>query len=203
MTPRSQRQHGGPAAAHRAWARVRTAAVGLSLAIAGAAWAAPTVVYTAIDLDDGNSGVDRWRYDYTITGFIEVGGSLNLFYKPALYSSLLASSSDANIADPASTMVQPDVGLPADGIVYVAPAVTDLLAGDATSLSVEFVWLGGANSQPGAQGFEVVAADFTQTSTGQTSSSAGGTVPEPSGLWLTATALLGLALRRKTGQRPS
>ncbi len=175
---------------NRPWATLRVAAVGLAMVAASAAWAAPTVIFVATDLADATAGEDLWRYAYTITGPVDAFGSVNLLFSPASYANLVSQTTDANL-DLVDT--QPDTGLPADGIVYVTP-FSDLLASDTALLSVDFVWLGGSGSTPGAQKFDVVDGAGGFAGSGVTRlQSGGGTVPEPSALLLTATALLALA----------
>ena len=182
---------------NKPWATLRAATVGLAMAAAGAAWAAPTVIFVATDLADTTVGEDLWRYAYSISGPVDAFGSVNLLFSPASYANLVSQTTDANLG---LLETQPDTGLPADGIVYVTP-FSDLLASDTALLSVDFVWLGGSGSTPGAQKFDVVDGAGGFAGSGVTRlQSGGGTVPEPSALLLTATALLALlalSARRK------
>ena len=178
------------------WGLVRAAAVGLTMVMASAAWAAPTVIFAATDLTDTTVGEDLWRYDYSITGPVDAFGSVNLLFSAASYANLVSQTTDANLS---LLDVQPDTLGGGDGIVFVTP-INGLLAADVAALSVDFVWLGGSGSTPGAQPFEVVDGNGGPAGTGVTRlQSGGGTVPEPSALLLTTTALLALLARRKRG----
>ena len=181
----------------KTWGALRASAVGLSMVLANAAWAAPTVVFVATDQADTVVGQDLWRYDYTITGPGDAFGLLNLLFDYTKYTSLASLT-----VDPALSLlpdVQPDTGAgtQADGIVQVSLDI-GLTAGQTAAFSVDFVWLGGLTA-PGAQPFEYVDAAF-KTEVGRTSpQNGGGSVPEPSALLLAATALLALSARRERG----
>ena len=188
--PRTQKPHSG------AWGALRASAVGLSMMAACAAWAAPTVIFTATDLVDIAAGEDLWRYDYTITGPGDAFGLVKLLFDYTKYANLTSQT-----ADPALTLLNtpPNTGLQADGIVTVS-LDTGLTAAETAAFSVDFVWLGGLAAAPGAQPFEYVDAAGSLAGGGPTSPQAGGgTVPEPSALLLAATALLALSARRKRG----
>lgn len=177
------------------WGKLRAAVVGLSMMSACAAWAGPTAIYVATDLADTVVGQDLWRYDYTISGPLDAFGSMNLLFSPSSYADLTSHTTDANLV---LLDVQPNALLSGDGIVYVSP-MNGLLAADTAELSVEFIWLGGSSSTPGTQPFEVVDDAGNPAGNGMTASQAGGTVPEPSGLLLAATALLAMSVKRKRG----
>ena len=189
--PRTQKPHSG------AWGALRASAIGLSMVVASTAWAAPTVVFVATDQADTVAGQDLWRYVYTITGPGDVLGLVNLLFDYTKYANLMSQT-----ADPALSLqrdVQPDTGLPADGIVTVS-LETGLAAAKTAAFLVDFVWLGGLAAAPGAQPFEYVDAAGFPAGGGRTSPQAGGgSVPEPSALLLAATALLALSARRKRG----
>ncbi len=188
-----QNKHNAQEARRRPWAAARAMAAGLSMVAVGAAWAAPTVLFVATDLTDTTSGQDLWRYDYTLSGPVDSFGSVNLLFSPANYANLMSQTLDTNLT---LLDVQPDAGLPADGIVYVT-ALNGLLAGDTASLSVDFVWLGASGTKPGAQAFEVVDGAGSPAGGGMSQPLSGGTVPEPSALLLSFTALLALSAKRK------
>lgn len=180
------------------WGMVRAAAVGLVTLAASAAWAAPTVIFVATDLADTTATEDLWRYEYSITGPVDAFGAVNLLFSPASYANLVSQTADTNLS---LLDVQPVTG--ADGIVFVTP-INGLLATDTAALSVDFVWLGGLGSAPGAQAFEVVDGNGNFVETGVTRLQSGGTVPEPSALLLTAAAMLALlavSARRKRSSR--
>lgn len=188
-----QNKHNAQETRRRPWATARAMAVGLSMVAVGAAWAAPTVLFVATDLTDTTSGQDLWRYEYTLSGPVDSFGSVNLLFSPANYANLISQTLDLNLS---LVVDQPDAGLPADGIVHVSP-LNALLAGDTTTLSVDFEWLGASGTTPGTQAFEVINSDFTKVADGRSQPLSGGTVPEPSALLLSFTALLALSAKRK------
>lgn len=189
-------QHSGverPQASRPLLNTLRAVGLGLGLLIGQASWASPTVTYVATDLVDTTPGEDLWRYDYTFTGPIDAGGSLNLIYSFATYANLAASSTDSNLF---LTTTQPDSVLSTDGIVYVllSSALADT---DTSTLSVEFVWSVDGRS-PGSQAFEVVDANGDPAGAGKTTVPGGGnTVPEPASVALAMAAMLGAGFARR------
>ncbi len=183
-----------PGAARPLLGALRTLGLGLGLLIGQASWAAPTVSYVATNLADTTLGEDLWRYDYSFTGPIDAGGSLNLIFSHLSYSSLAASTGDSNLT---LLPTQPDAGLMTDGIVYILPT-NALASSDVSTLSVEFVWLI-AGREPGSQGFEVVDASGNPAGGGKTTLPGdGNVVPEPASASLVLAALLGAgAVRRR------
>ena len=179
------------------WGKLRVAAVvGLSATAACAAWASPTASFVVTDLTDTVAGQDLWRYDYTVSGPIDANGLMNLLFSPASYASLVSETSDPNLT--LLPDVQPDAGLPADGIVQFS-LNNALLAADAAALSVRFIWLGAPGSSPGAQLFEVVDGAGNPAGGGMTTLQGVSSVPEPSTLLLSTTALLALSVKRRRG----
>ena len=180
----------------RGSATLRALAVSLGLLSAAAVWAGPTVIYVATDLADTTAGEDLWRYDYTVSGPIDSFGAVNLFFSSSLYANLFSSTLDSNQGLAAD--VQPDVALPADGIVS-STFFAGLLDPDTASLSVEFVWLGGATATPEAQAFSVFDGNGGDAGSGRTV--AAGTppngLPEPSPASLVAAAMVASALVRR------
>ncbi len=177
------------------WRAMRAVAVGVSMAATAAAWAAPTVIFSATDLFDLSPGQDLWRYEYTVSGPVDAFGSINLLFSPTLYAGLGSQTLDPNLS---LIDLQPDASAPADGIVYISP-LSALLAADTAALSVDFIWLGGALNAPGSQTFQVVDSFGFPAGGGVSRLLNGGTVPEPSALLLAATALLALSAKRKRG----
>lgn len=198
MTHARVNMHSLQAPLRGALAAARVGAAALTMVAACAVSAAPTVLFVATDLADTMVGQDLWRYDYTISGPVDSFGSVNLLFAPASFANLQSQSADPNVS---LVDVQPDTGAPADGIVY-ATMLAGLLAADTAALSVDFVWLGGAGTAPGAQPFEVVDGSGFPAGRGVSRpASGGGTVPEPTAWLLTATALLALSIKRKRGLR--
>lgn len=146
------------------------------------------ISYTAVDVSDVTVGEDLWRYDYAVSGasFGSFEG-FSLRFDPALYGALedppVSPSGDWFVS-----VVQPDAGLPADGI-YNALALVDG-ASLADVFSVSFVWLG--TGTPGAQAFELYDDSFSVTETGRTRAP-GVSVPEPAAVLLLGFCVLGLA----------
>ncbi|MGS0757516.1 hypothetical protein ACVBEH_24435, partial [Roseateles sp. GG27B] len=148
------------------WGKLRAATVAaLSVMAVCTAWASPTASFVATDLVDSVAGQDLWRYDYTVSGPIDANWLMNLLFSPTKYANLVSQTADSNLT--LLPDVQPDTGLPADGIVQFS-LNNALLAADAAALSVEFIWLGAAGSAPGAQPFEVVDSAGNPAGNGMT-----------------------------------
>lgn len=163
---------------------------------------AAMIQFTAIDVDDTlGPGGDFWQYSYVVSDFtfpMHVGFSV--FFDPGLYRDL-EDPPPAVHADWDVITLQPDPGLPADGL-YDALALVDN-ASLAAPFPVRFVWLGGPGTTPGTQPFAINAFDaqgafLGVVETGQTRTSAA--VPEPGTLVLLTLGLLGLVGRRLAGR---
>lgn len=164
----------------------RAALMAATLCASGLAAAAPVVYHSLRDEADALPGIDTWRYDLRIEGSASAFESVNLLFSPSRFADLVSSGGGADLS---LLDVQPDAGLPADGMV-TATFLSDLTA--PLTFSVVFSWLG--PSAPGALPYEYLDASFSQVATGTTRVAGGTTVPEPPML---ATLLLmaGLAMR--------
>jgi hypothetical protein len=156
-----------------------------------------SVVYTAVDLADGVSGADRWRYDYTLSGDLGEFEGVNLLFAYGTYQALQVVTAP----DPSALsyyLAQPVPALAADGLFTVS-AVRPVV-GENLGFSVAFDYLG--SGAPGAQPYERFDANFTLTGSGMTTPALPA-VPEPatSTLLLVSLAALALALRRQRAQR--
>ena len=192
------------AATSRPLATLRAVAASVTL-LAGSvvAWAGPAVSYTATDLADITSGVDLWRYDYTVTGPVDPFGGVTLHFLYGQYSDLMFANADPRV-DTSAIPIEPTLGS-GDGLATVSFPTTasfptgGLGASDTASFQVVFTWLG--TRTPGAQPYEVFNADFTQVVSGITTVTGALTVPEPSGIALLAVALAALGLAHGTSRR--
>jgi len=154
----------------RAWSAALLA--GWLPAVAGAI----TIGFEAIDLDDGlGPGGDYWEYQYAVSDhvFAENTG-FAIAFDPDLYSDLQDPPPFVN-ADWDILVLQPDPGIPDDG-VYDALALVDE-ASLADMFTLRFVWLGVGS--PGSQAFSVNEYDeqgfFVQTLASGTTTP----IPEP------------------------
>lgn len=171
-------------------ARAAVLAIGLA---AGLAQAAPSVVFTATDID-GSAG-EQWRYDFTVSGVADVFESLNLSFDSSLYAGLQNQASSPNLD---LLVTQPDAVLPAPGLL-TATFMAALTTPEA--FSVEFTWLG--TGTPGSLPFQYNDANGAPAGDGRTTSPGTPAVPEPQML-PALLALAGVATwmrRRKAANR--
>lgn len=139
-----------------------------------------TVRYEMEDLGDVVVGEDLWAYRFFLSGFdFQAGEGLSVFFDYQLYEQLADGSVGLDAKWDVLT-IQPDGLLQADGFLDA------LATGSHPALSapfvVEFVWLGGGGSTPGALPYYTYDPGFQVVSSGTTS-----LVPEPG-----VGALLGL-----------
>jgi hypothetical protein len=149
----------------------------------------------AINLPDATPGQDLWRYNYTLGGFnLQANQGFSIFFGYQQYTNLInprpMSDTSWNVL-----VVQPDVGLTADGYYDALALVDSPPTGGA--FSVDFTWLG--NDTPTvAQSFYVYNANFQPIFFGTTVANGG--VPEPGTVTLSilgAGLLLGGAAKRR------
>ena len=161
-------------------------ALGAAIASLPLSSSAFTITYAATDLTD-SATADAWRYDYQVTGHFNAFEGFQVFFAPALYGALRAPTPSA---DPvwAVFVVQPDNGLPADGLFN---ATAQLAVNETNAaFSVVFDWLG--TGIPGTQGFEFFDQNFDVLAAGQTS-----VVPIPAAGLLFAGGVLALSRWRR------
>ncbi len=143
--------------------------------------AAITIIFETTDLADVTPGEDLHRYSYTLSDFpYATGFGFSVLFDPNLYASL-ESPPPAVGSDWDILSIQPDQGLPDDGL-YDALALADLPT-ELTGFTIDFLWLGAG--VPGSQPFVVYDASFAPVESGQT-------VPESGTLALLAMGFTGL-----------
>jgi len=126
--------------------RIRTAVLGASLAALLALPAlanALTIQFTATDLTDIVLGKDLWKYTYTVSGGpVNANEGFTIYFDYLLYSDLQQYPLPPNIYD---------------ALALLSPASL------ADPFTVEFVWLGGSGTTPGAQPFQTYTCTEVQS----------------------------------------
>ena len=155
---------------------------------------AASVSYQVTDLADTTPGQDLWRIDYLVSGPLSQDNQINLLFLPSVFSDVNLVSNSAQAQIDVAPVIQPDIGLPADGELTLT-ALTELDAKFKGHVEVNVVWSG--TGKPGAQSFEVLDSSFNVSASGQTT--AVSSVPEPDMAWLMLSGLgiTGLILRRR------
>lgn len=174
---------------------VSTVVIAMALLAASARPAQAAV----IEFQTTNLGNDQWMYEYFVSGFnFGADQGFGIFFDVTLFTNLSAAADSAG-SDWEVLTIQPDTVLTSDGI-YDALAL-GANASLAQPFSVSFSWLGGPDSRPGSQRFEIYQlADIgTPLAIGETTPRGVSPVPEPSTLLLVGagTALAAIRRRRK------
>jgi hypothetical protein len=163
-----------------------------------------TITYQAFDLIDSVPGQDLWQYSYSVSdhSFASATG-FSIYFDFSSYAQLESPPPSVNAEWDALT-IQPDPGLPGDGIYDALALVDNAYLSD--PFTVEFIWLG--SGEPGAQYFEIYDTNFSTMLSGTTQLlvTAGGAgqtqVPEPPVSVLLAAGLLSwMVARRKFYQK--
>ena len=150
------------------------------------------ISFSTTDLPDVVVGENLYRYNYSISEFSHPAGfGFSVLFSPTLYT-LLQSPPPSVGPDWDIISLQPDTGLPDDGL-YDALALVESPS-PLSGFSVEFVWLG--SGTPGSQPFVLYDQSFSIIETGQTTA-----IPEPSVATLLALSLVALAFRTRTDHR--
>lgn len=171
----------------------------LSLAFHNLAQAA-LIQFEATDVADTEPGEDLWQYRYQVSDFIfNTDFGFSIFFDPSLYQSLQEPPPLVN-ADWDIIVLQPDPVIPDSGFYDALALVNGASLADPFTLNV--AWLGGLDTSPGPQPFQVNEFDsqgnlLRVVESGQTVP-VGQPVDEPPTLLLIATGILGLASFRKT-----
>jgi hypothetical protein len=153
---------------------------------------ATTIGFAATDLADVVAGEDLWMYEYFVSDFVfDIDQGFSVYFDVTLYSDLESPPPPVS-ADWDVLTVQPDPGLPSDGIYDALALVPGASLDDPFLLT--FVWLGGPSRSPGSQRFTInefdSAGSLSFIEVGETAS-----IPEPSMLLLVGAGT-GLAIRR-------
>jgi len=145
---------------------------------------------TLIEYELTNLSGNRWEYAYTVTNdsLGSVLEELTIYFDVTLFENLAVTESPPGWD---SLVIQPDSGLPADGLFDSLATLGRLApAGTQSGFRVAFDFLG--TGTPGAQPFEIVEpATFDVLDSGQTTA-----IPEPSLAWLLVAGAFALVLRR-------
>jgi hypothetical protein len=156
--------------------------------------AAVTISFEVTDLPDALPGEDLYRYEYSLSDFpFPAGYGFSIFFNHALYTSLESPPPPVG-PDWDILSIQPDPGLPDDGL-YDALALVDTPA-TLSGFTIEFVWLGAG--VPGSQPFVIYDSAFETIESGQTRTRVVG-VPETPALGLILLVLFApvLCARRR------
>lgn len=176
---------------------IRTFLIGLMVATAvPETGSAVTISFVTIDLADQVSGEDLWQYSYSVTDFtFDENIGFSVFFDPSLYTALEDPPPFVN-ADWDLLTLQPDLGLPADGVYDALALVNEASLADPFLLT--FVWLGSPATPPGSQPFEINRFDAEGTLL--ETIEIGVTVPEASTWSLVGSGILLLAVLSRHAQ---
>ena len=153
---------------------------------------ATTILSAVADLPDEIAGDDLWQARYRVSGFdFDVDHGFTIEFDRSLYSQLELPAAPLS-PDWDILVLQPDLGLPDDGI-YDALALVDGASLGITFV-VDFVWLGAG--EPGAQPFEIYGPGFVTLEVGIT------TVPDPGMPLSSGAALVAFMVSLRGGHRP-
>ena len=151
---------------------------------------AGTITYQATDLTDTTPGEDLWQYHYVLSGFtfsLDFGFDIFFPLSDGFLVGDIKNTPPPN-ADWDTLALQPDPGLPADGLYDALALVNNASLADA--FVVDFIWHG--TGTPGTQRFEIFDDTFTIIDEGRTIPAGGTPVPEPTTtlLFLSGAVLL-------------
>lgn len=160
-------------------ARLNVVAILIALLSMPAITQATIINYTVSPLGGG-----QWQYDYMVENdsLVDPIAEFTIYFQPNLYENLAVISSPLDW-DP--LVIQPDIGLPANGFFDALSSSAGLLPGGTEGLfSVSFNYLGAGT--PYEQVFEVYDANFNLIDSGITITSP---VPEPNTLLMLVIGL--------------
>jgi hypothetical protein len=179
---------------------LRIGVLGAAVLASTATWALPSISYVAVDEADVVMGQDLWRYDYTLTGPVDLFGGLEISFEAGLYEAVIISGADP-ILDVSTPTTQPDP-IFGPGLVVVTLPTVALGAGDAGLFSVNFLWNG--PGAPGSQSYRIFDGSFGDVVLSRTVPTGTSPIPAPSAASLVLLALAALATTRRAraqGQR--
>ncbi len=151
-----------------------------------------SIVHYEINNISGN----RWEYSYEISNdtlAVDIE-EFSIYFDFTLYENLAIGSTPSNW-DP--LLLQPDPGLPDDGIYDALALSAGIAPGDSLGgFSVLFDYLG--TGTPGNQAFDILDPfTFAVLDSGTTQQATSAAVPEPSFWMLLASGLIPLTFRRQ------
>lgn len=154
---------------------------------------------TTIDYSVTHVTGNQWRYDYSVdndTLLVPIT-DFTIFFDRNIYSNLIVNTSPV---DWDALVVQPDLGIPADGffdaIALSLPLVPAgiLPGGTVSGFSVLFDFQG--SGTPGRQAFDIVDQRFNAIDSGFTGKPTIVSEPEGMGLMIVGLVLIGQFIRR-------
>lgn len=142
-------------------------------------------------------GGSHWSVAFTITNNGDPApiNEFTIFFSESLFSNLSLAGSPSTWD---SLVIQPDTGIPASGYLdgLVLDPIDALDAGGSQSgFIVDFDFLG--QGVPSALSFDILDSDFQVISSGRTTISGGGDLPEPTSAILASLGLLALGVSRR------
>jgi len=146
---------------------------------------------TSVSFDVAHIAGNTWEYSYTVANDTLATDieEFTVWFDVNLYENLIATATPADW-DP--LVIQPDPGLPDDGLYDALALVAGIAPGGSLGgFSVQFDFLG--MGTPGSQPFDIVDPfSFALIDGGRTISTAGPAIPEPSTFVLLAVGLCGV-----------
>jgi hypothetical protein len=150
-----------------------------------------TVTYSATNVSDS-----QWGYSYTVSGSLSSGDLLAIYFPQATSSNLTDTSTISS--EFATSVLQPDAAIPADGEFDIAAnaATTDF----PDTFDVLFNYSG--TGAPGAQSFTLADSSFAPIESDSTVAAGSAVAPEPGSLVLLCLGMFGLLFGYLRSKKP-